>query len=120
MRNMSFSKTIPQMRARTKTVTRRKAWNNLKPGEHIRAVEKSMGLKAGEKVVPIAEIEIISIWREPIYCVDDKDIALEGFPGMNRGDFISLLCDVMKCEATDECNRIEFRFVDALLAKDGE
>ena len=115
MRNMSFSKTTQQMRARTKTVTRRKTWNNLKSGDRIRAVEKSMGLKKGEKVIPIAEIEIVSVRREPIYAVTYDDIGREGFDGMTHSEFVTLLCDVMKCKATDECNRIEFRFVDAPL-----
>lgn len=46
-RNMSFTLTIEQMRARTKTVTRRKGWAFLKPGDLVWAVVKGMGLKPG-------------------------------------------------------------------------
>ena len=114
MKNMSFSKTIPQMRARTKTVTRRKAWNSLKAGDRVQAVEKSMGLKRGERVIPIAVIEIVDVRQEPIYSVTYDDIRREGFPELTHSEFVTLVCHVMKCKATDMCNRIEFMFVDAL------
>jgi hypothetical protein len=49
-RLMSFAHTTDQIRNRTKTVTRRNGWADLKPGELFWAVEKAMGLKPGEKV----------------------------------------------------------------------
>ena len=42
-RLMSFSMTTPQVRARTKTVTRRLGWRFLKPGVVLWAVEKAQG-----------------------------------------------------------------------------
>ena len=35
MKRISFSMTEPQFVDRTKTVTRRLGWRNLKPGEHL-------------------------------------------------------------------------------------
>lgn len=49
MRNMSFFHTQKQILAGTKTETTRKGWGFLKPGDHIMAVKKGMGLKRGEK-----------------------------------------------------------------------
>ncbi len=48
---MSFRLTAEQMRARTKTVTRRLGWSSLKPGDIVQPVEKAQGLRKGEKVV---------------------------------------------------------------------
>jgi len=57
MKNMSFMLTKPQMRARTKTVTRRLGWWLLKPGEIIMAVEKSRGRKKGNKLSRLVRFE---------------------------------------------------------------
>ena len=46
---MSFMLTTNQIIDETKDVTRRNGWENLKPGDRLRAVEKAMGLKKGEK-----------------------------------------------------------------------
>ncbi len=62
-RNMSFSMTTAQFRARTKTVTRRLGWWNLKPGDVIMGVEKAMGLKKGEKVKRLGRIRIVRCSR---------------------------------------------------------
>src|SRR5688500_13795271 len=61
---MSFSLTTRQMRARAKTVTRRVGWLKLRPGAELLAVEKAMGLKKGEKVVPIGRIRVLDVRRE--------------------------------------------------------
>ena len=116
MRNMSFSKTTEQMYAGTKDVTRRHidTWKNLKAGDKIRAVEKSMGLKKGEKVKPICEIEVVDVRVERIYQVTYEDIRREGFPNMKHSEFVMLLRDVMRCHPLDKCRRIEFRILKYL------
>ena len=113
MRNMSFSKTTEQMYNGTKDVTRRHidTWKNLKAGDRIRAVEKSMGLKKGEKVKPICEIEIVDVRVERIYRVTQEEVRREGFLGMNRYDFAKMLGKIMRCHIFDECRRIEFKVV---------
>lgn len=64
MRNMSFAMTIPQVRNRTKTVTRRLGWKFLKPGDLVRAVKKSMGLKKGETIEVLAILRVLNVWRQ--------------------------------------------------------
>lgn len=87
MRNISFMLTQQQIRERTKTVTRRVGWEKLQAGELLRGVEKGMGLKAGEKVVPLATIRVVSARREALSAMTaDVDYgfaecAKEGFGG---------------------------------------
>ena len=116
MRNMSFSKTKEQMYAGTKDVTRRHidTWKNLKAGDRLRAVEKSRGLKKGQKTKPICEIEVVDVRVERIYHVTDDDVRREGFPEMNPYEFARLVGNIMGCHIFDECRRIEFRVVKYL------
>ena len=122
-RNISFSITTEQMRSRTKTVTRRLGWKNLKPGEIVNAVEKSMGLKPGEKIKRICQIRIVDVRREQLAdmldCDDDygfQETELEGYPdGTDKhwpSVFVEMFCRAMKCKPETEVNRIEFEFVD--------
>ena len=112
MRRMSFSKTTPQMRARTKTVTRRMGWKNLKPGERFMAIEKGMGLKKGEKQVEICECECVSNRREMLVKIDDADVIREGFPGMSSLEFIGMFIQLNGCKYWSEVQRIEFKYVE--------
>lgn len=86
MRNISFSMTTPQFIAGEKDVTRRFGWWNLKPGDRLRAVEKAMGLKKGEKMVSLGEIEIVSARAEPLNRMalepeyGAEEMRREGFP----------------------------------------
>lgn len=64
MRNMSFALTTDQFLAGTKTVTRRLGWKFLKPGDRVMACEKCMGLRKGEKIRRLGEIEIVSVKRD--------------------------------------------------------
>jgi len=112
--NMSFSKTKEQVRNRTKTVTRRLGWWFLKPGDRLCAIEKGQGLKKGEHVVRICQIEIISVRKEQvgdIYCQPD-DLRKEGFPDLTIPDFIAKLCGNRKIEnLMKDVNRIEFKYI---------
>ena len=115
MKNMSFMLTIPQMEDRTKDVTRRVAWWNLKAGDELMAVEKSQGLKNGEKVKPLYPIQILSARAEPL-CLLTEDIdygyaALlrEGFPNMHPLEFVQFFCDTHHCKPDVVVNRIEFK-----------
>jgi hypothetical protein len=115
MRHMSFSLTTPQMRARSKDVTRRVAWWNLKPGDRVMAVEKGMGLKAGEKVVRIGPVGILAVRGERLdRMLDDEvygfdEVCREGFPDMSPLQFITLFCAThRRCISCTIVNRIEF------------
>jgi len=109
MRNMAFSKTLEQMRSKTKTVTRRWGWNTLQPGTYVRAVEKGMGLKKGEKVVPIGVIRVVSVEQVPIDWLPPEELAAEGFPGLRPVEFKILLGKPP--EGRETITRIEFEHV---------
>jgi len=116
---MSFSLTTPQMRARAKDVTRRAAWWNLTPGTLLRAVEKAMGLKAGEKVKRIGTIRVLAVRRERLdRMIDDEaygleEVKREGFEGMTPMAFVTGFCVSHRgCTPRSYVNRIAFEFVE--------
>ncbi len=113
MRNMSFALTTEQVRAGTKTVTRRFGWWNLKPGDLVQPVYKCMGLKKGEKIQKIrGPIRIVSTRKELVRDVTPDDIVREGFPGMPRVEFMELLTDnFRKGGPLTPVNRILFEYV---------
>lgn len=120
MKNMSFSMTTEQCKARTKDVTRRFGWWKVKPGMRLRAVEKAMGLKKGEKVKVLGVIEIVSARKERLDAMTaDNDygfeeIRREGYPfGLHiPGEFVAMICQHYKKKPEDEINRIEFRWIE--------
>ena len=113
MRNMSFSLTTPQFKARTKTVTRRLGWKYLKPGELVQGVVKCMGLKPGEKIEPLGVIRIKSVRREPLDLIDQVEVGREGFPRMTPVQFCVMFCTHMKVNSDRVVTRIEFEYVEA-------
>ena len=111
---MSFALTTEQMRKRRKTVTRRLGWWDLEPGELVCAVEKSQGLRKGEKVRRITVIRILNTRAEALDRIDAWDVEREGFPGMSPARFIDEFCRSHKgCKPHTVINRIEFEFVGA-------
>ncbi len=119
MRNISFSLTTPQIRARTKTVTRRLYWLNLAVGDRLQACEKCMGRRHGEPLVRLAVIEVVSVRRERLARMIDpqnraygfKEVIREGFPDLNPHAFVSMFCREMKCDLDVSVTRIEFKYV---------
>lgn len=116
MRNMSFALTTTQIIERTKTVTRRLGWQTLKTGDKIRACKKCMGFKKGEKIEPLAILEVVDVRREPLDTMDDpsgnEESRKEGFPEMTGSEFVTMFCQNMKCGPYDEVTRIEFKYLD--------
>jgi hypothetical protein len=113
MRNMSFMLTTQQILDGTKTVTRRDGWAFLKPGDQVRAVRKSRGLRAGEKLTPLRVLEIALVTREPLSAITEEEVIREGFTDMTREEFIAMFCASHKgCTPESEITRIEFRYVD--------
>lgn len=110
-RNMSFAMTTEQVRAQSKDVTRRFGWWFLKPGDKVWAVEKSMGIPAGEKIKRIRMIEIVSTRAEPLNAITTLDCTREGFPSFTPKEFIDMLVDHYRINPTELCNRIEFRYI---------
>jgi hypothetical protein len=109
---MSFSMTTPQMYARTKTVTRRFGWwdedagmPRVHPGDTITAIEKGMGLKAGQRQVVIHDIMVTDVRRERLDAITKADCIAEGFPDMEPADFVAM----MKKPGDTMVARIEFK-----------
>ena len=112
MRSMSFMLTRQAVINRTKTVTRRLGWGNLKPGDRVHAVTKAMGLKKGEKQERLGVIEVVSVRREELRDISRDDVLREGFPGMFPDEFVAMFRRNMKCQPDAIVNRIEFRYVE--------
>jgi hypothetical protein len=77
-RLMSVSHTADAVVERRKTVTRRLGWRFLKPGDRLTLCRKVMGRKPGEPLERLAEVEVVSVRREPIMQMTDADVPLEG------------------------------------------
>ncbi len=108
---MSFALTTEQVLNRTKTVTRRRGWGNLKPGTMLWAVRKAMGLKPGEHHERLCLIVVTDVRTERVQDISDEDVVREGFPGMTRQQFGAMFCRAMGCRLVDEVQRIEFRYI---------
>lgn len=125
MRNMSFALTTEQIRAGTKTVTRRAGWRFLKVGDIVRPVLKGMGLRPGEKIQPLrAPIRIVSVQLEPPRALLDDigygmaEVRHEGFEGDPRfptpAAWVDWFCASHKgCTPDTIVTRIEFEYTDA-------
>ena len=123
MRNISFMLTQQQVRDRTKTVTRRVGWEKLKNGELLCGVEKGMGLKAGETVLRLATIQVLTARREPLRAmIDDLEYGMaecikEGFgehPTLRLPHaFVEFFCRSHRgCTPDTTLTRIEFGYVE--------
>ena len=118
-RNMSFALTTQQFRDQTKTVTRRKNWEFLKPGDLVMGCVKCMGLKPGEKIERLGLIRIVSLRREPLNHMELRldygwrEVSLEGFPKMHPDNFVDMFCRHMGGDSTQIITRVEFEYVEA-------
>lgn len=112
MRNMSFFLTEQQVIARTKTVTRRRGWLTLTPGDRLCAVRKSQGIRTGEGIVRLAVIEVVDIRRERLDAITPQDVVREGFPSGSVPWFVEMFCQHMITLPSTVVTRIEFEYVD--------
>ncbi len=110
MRWMSFALTQPQMRARTKSVTRRLGWRFARAGLETLAVSKSQGRKKGEKPEVFGVVRHIDIRREPLFSITPEDVVAEGFPHMTCAEFIAMFCEHNRCDEFIVLTRMEFEF----------
>jgi hypothetical protein len=119
---MSYRLTKKQFLDGSKDVTRRTGWLNLKEGEHYSAVEKSQGLKKGEKVNYLGQCICISNTAERLdeiikrpYRNDQNKMYLypetmrEGFPQLSPVEFVDMFCKEMKCHPSTIVQRIVFK-----------
>lgn len=111
MRLISFFYTERQFKDQSKTVTRRLGWKNLKPGDLLMGVRKSMGRRKGEPIVKLGAIRIVSVRREPLHAITQSDVISEGFGTWKPKWFVQMFCTHMKCKPQTHVNRIEFEYV---------
>lgn len=112
-RLMSVAYTEQAVRDRSKTVTRRKGWTNLVPGERLTLCRKVMGRKRGEPLVRIVDVEVVSVRREPLELITDEEVAREGFPGMSPEEFTRrFFIEPQKIQPADLVTRIEWTYVE--------
>jgi hypothetical protein len=117
-RCISFFLTTPQIRSRTKSVTRRMGWAPLKPGTRLWACVKCQGLKKGERVERLAMIEVVEVSRERLRRMTDEpaygrmECVAEGFPHLTPAEFVAMFCASHKgCTPETVVTRIAFRYV---------
>lgn len=110
-RNISFAFTTSQIKARTKTVTRRLGWGFLKAGVDLWAVEKAMGLRKGEKVKRITLIHIVNVRADRLSAITQEDCVLEGFPDLTPAEIVKMFCQHNNCAPDVMVNRIEFEYL---------
>lgn len=111
-RNISFSLTRDQIQRREKTVTRRKGWKFLKPGDVLNACVKCMGLKPGEKIERLGQIRVVKVDREKLSACTEDDCVREGFPDLVGVQFVKMFCEHMGGNADQIVTRIEFEYLD--------
>ncbi len=124
MNNISCSLTEPQVRARTKDVTRRLGWLKLKVGQRLQFCRKCMGRKPGEPLVRIVVIEVTDVRREPLRRMikepkyGQEECRREGFPEMIPFQFVQFFCRTHGIKTDDYghtdtiITRIEFKYVE--------
>lgn len=125
-RLMSVAMTTDAVIARQKTVTRRANWwedkhgrRLLQAGDRLTLCRKVQGRKPGEPIDRLAEVEVVSVEREPLSALvmdlvyGQHEVEREGFPGMDPVDFVDryfLQAQSMNLEET--VTRIQWRYLD--------
>jgi len=95
-------------RNRSKTVTRRLGWDNLRPGERFMGVEKGQGLKKGEHVTRLHAATCTDNRAEPLNAITPADVVREGFPCKTPEWFVAMFCAANRCGPKSIVNRVEF------------
>ena len=130
-RLMSVTLTEQAVVERRKTVTRRLGWWTTKTGvrmvrlgDRLTLCRKVMGRKKGEDVVRLAEVEVVSVRREPLWCITADEVAREGVDpalfderdtetGQPTPDaWVRWFCAEMRVTPDTVITRIEWRYLD--------
>ncbi len=115
-RLMSVTLTERAVVERRKTVTRRVGWSFLKAGDRLTLCRKVQGRwrKDGtvEPLVRLADVEVVSVRREPLDAISQSDVVREGFPDWDPVQFVMFFCAEMKCRRDVEVTRIQWRYLD--------
>ncbi|MFD9614755.1 hypothetical protein ACFWWS_35855, partial [Streptomyces sp. NPDC059083] len=93
---MAVSLTESQVRDRSKTVTRRMGWRDLRTGERLTLCRKVMGRRRAdghvEPLVRIVDVEVVEVGRERLDAITPDEVAAEGFPEMTPQQFVEFFC----------------------------
>ena len=143
-RLMSVAMTADAVIERQKIVTRRLGWwedkngrRILRPGDRLTLCRKVQGRKPGEPLERLAEVEVITVWREPLAALVDcsvfqidysgtgfsmseywepwrtYEMCVEGFPGMDPADFVRrYFVEAQGVSPDTEITRIGWRYLD--------
>lgn len=131
-RLMSVAMTTDAVIARQKTVTRRKGWwldkngrRLLNVGDTLTLCRKVQGRKPGEPIERLAEVEVVSVRREPLSAIAGPyiyspsgdllwpEVIAEGFPDMHPFDFMRrFFIEPQGIGVMDDVTRIEWRYLD--------
>lgn len=111
-RNISFMLTKEQFVNKTKTVTRRLGWKFLKRGDILMGCEQCQGIKKGG-LKRLGLIRVVDARSEHLRDITDDDVVREGFPEMDRVEFIKFFITEMKPKlgALQPVTRIEFEYL---------
>lgn len=119
---MSVSMTEDAVLARTKDVTRRIGWRNVKVGQRLTLCRKVMGRRkpdgSVEPLVRLVDVEVVSerwerlnlMIRLPLYGA--REVAREGFPGMDPEEFVRrYFTEAQGIQPDAHVHRIEWRYL---------
>jgi hypothetical protein len=112
-RLMSVAFTEKAVVERRKTVTRRKGWTFIKPGDRLTLCRKVMGRKAGEPLVRLVDVEVVDVRREPLGLIysEPNGLELEGLPDLTPGEFIARYFLPQGLDPWADVTRIEWRYL---------
>jgi hypothetical protein len=66
----------------------------------------------GEPLDRIAEVEVVSVRREPLNAITQSDVAAEGFGQMTPAEFVTFFCASHRgCQPGTEVTRVEWRYL---------
>jgi hypothetical protein len=72
-----------------------------------------MGLQKGEKIKKLGRIRVVNVRIEPLCAITKTEVIKEGFPEMEKLDFIMMFVNHYKNLAMDvPVTRIEFEYLD--------
>jgi len=98
---------------RVTTVTRRRGWTFLKPGDRLTLCRTVRGRRPGEPLVRIAEVQVVSVRRERLGDITADEVAREGFPGMTPEEFVDrFFVTAQRIRPDDLVTRIEWVYID--------
>ncbi|WP_233434689.1 hypothetical protein [Nocardia yamanashiensis] len=116
-RLMAVSLTEDQVRDRSKTVTRRMGWRDLRAGTRLTLCRKVMGRRRAdgyvEPLVRITDVEVVAVRRERLDAITPDEVVAEGFPEMSPPEFVEFFCDSHRgCTPDSTVTRIQWRYLD--------